>query len=69
MAGAEAGLELEGGQTWLFSIRGGQQSYYYLKSLSKLALKQNLLLLNHAIGGGRAPAGPPLAPPLHSFFI
>jgi hypothetical protein len=35
---AEAGSQLEGGQVWLFSIRGGQQSYFLQNFLSKLAL-------------------------------
>jgi hypothetical protein len=38
---------------------GGQQSYFFLNSLSKLGLSQDFLLLNYAIGGARAPAGPP----------
>jgi hypothetical protein len=46
-------LQLEGGWTWLFFIRGGSGAtkLFFLKTPKKLALNPNFLLLNHAIGG------------------
>jgi hypothetical protein len=64
--GAEAGFQLKGSRTWLFSIREANKAFF-LKFTVKISLKSKKNVVNsfHGRGGeggggwGRAPAGPP----------